>query len=656
MHATRVWLALFDSQDDDTPYQEFELIPDTHRTGHVWSIFVEGLAPGALYMYRVDGPAGKDSPHRYDSRQFLLDPYAREFAGAPSMRRPKCRVVATAPTARAVLPKTMPPGQTIVYEVHLRGFTQHPSAGVADPGTFRGFIEKIPYLKDLGVTAVEFLPIQECGEYDVGRKNPDTGDSLTNFWGYNTIGFFAPNRRYASEGAQTPAGLEFRNLVDALHDAGMEVYLDVVYNHTSERNDAEGAQCFRGIDNAVYYMTNEKGEYRDFTGCGNTLDCTNSVVREFILDSLRYWRSAFGIDGFRFDLAAVFRRDGYGQIVPHTPVISRIAEDPVLHGARLIAEPWDVGGAYLVGSFGDSRWSEWNGKYRDDVRRFWKGDRGVKGDFALRLTGSPDLFQDDGRTPLHSVNFVTAHDGFTLRDLVSYNEKHNEPNGESSRDGHNDNHSWNCGIEGDSDDPEIKELRMRMQKSYLATLFTSLGTPMLLAGDELGRTQQGNNNAYCQDNEVSWVDWSLLDENAELFNFCKEIIQFRRENAALTKDTYFTGRPNRKGGEPDLLWFNAGGDHQRWDPDDLSLACLIDSDVNNGLALYIMFNPSLMALQFRIPRGNWKVRVDTAKRPPRDIMAQEEATQVNLDRVIVGRKAVMILSGILEPREKPRPE
>jgi len=534
--------------------------------------------------------------------------------------------------------------KTMIYEVHVKGFTAHPTSAVSFPGTYRGFIEKIPYLKELGITAVEFLPVHHCGERPIlSRKNPRTGEVLYNYWGYQPIGYFAPDGWYASDGGNGGQLDEFRDLVKALHAAGIEVIVDVVFNHTAESVETEPSLCFRGIDNTVYYHVDAEGKYRNFTGCGNSVNCNHPIVREFIMDSLRYWANELHVDGFRFDLASVLNRDRHGNLLGNSPLVEQIAEDPLLCDKKLIAEPWDVGGAFQLGAFGEARWAEWNSRFRDDVRRFWRGDIGMKGDFARRLTGSPDLFQDDGRTPQHSINYITAHDGFTLHDLVSYNRKHNLDNGEANRDGMDENFSWNCGAEGDFDDPLVVALRSRMKKNYLATLFLSLGVPMVLGGDEFGRTQRGNNNAYCQDNELSWFDWTLAEKNGDLLRFCKCLIQFRKQNPVFQRATFFTGRPSREGAMPDILWFDAAGQPQQWYPGDLSLACRIDPAENQETALYCMFNPSGEMVEFTIPKGYWRLQINTAQLAPFDYREYEQATVVT-DRVRVGQRSLVVLS------------
>ncbi|HNR33952.1 MAG TPA: glycogen debranching protein GlgX, partial [Candidatus Hydrogenedentes bacterium] len=622
-HATRVWLALFDHAEDREPALEIELDAARYRTGDVWSIYVEGLAPGALYMYRMDGPFDPKAGHRFDKSVYLLDPYAKIIVGDIQDRTAKCVAFGENQDWVDDVRPRVPLGNLVIYETHVRGLTIDKSSGVSYPGTYLGLIEKIPYLKDLGVTAVELLPVQEFGETRLGRCSIASGQELHNYWGYSTIGFFAPTGRYAFHpGAQLD---EFRRMVSELHKAGIEIILDVVFNHTSEGNEKGPTLCFRGLDNAIYYMLDEEGAYRNYSGCGNTLNCNHPLVRDFILDCLRYWVTVLHVDGFRFDLASILGRDTKGRIVENAGLVERIAEDPVLRDAKLIAEAWDMGGAYQVGSFGDVRWAEWNGRYRDDVRRFWRGDEGTRGHFATRLTGSSDLYQWAGRTPAHSINFVTAHDGFTLRDLVSYNHKHNRLNGENNRDGLDENFSWNCGIEGETRNAQIEALRLRMQKNYLATLFLSLGIPMMLGGDEFGRTQQGNNNAYCQDNPISWYDWRLLEKNADLFRFCREIIRFRRENPVFARLQFFDGKPAGENGEPDIAWFDHSGEPLDWGKDAGHFACRIGGIVNGSIALYCMFNASFKEVSFRIPRGAWVMRINTSLPSPEDIRDAQQA-------------------------------
>jgi glycogen operon protein len=431
-------------------------------------------------------------------------------------------------------PLEIAPEDLVIYEAHVRGFTQSASSGVKHPGTYASLVEKIPYLKELGINAIELMPIYEFDEFENSRLHPDTGERLYNFWGYSTLGFFAPKAAYAATGRFGMQVDEFKQLVKSLHKAGIEVILDVVFNHTAEGNDRGPTLSFKGLDNKTYYMLTPEGYYFNFSGTGNTLNCNNPVVRSLVLDCLRYWAAEFHIDGFRFDLASILGRDPWGAPLSNPPLLESLAFDPILSSCKLIAEAWDAGGLYQVGSFpAFGRWGEWNGKYRDCVRRFLKGDPGMVGEVAQRVQGSPDLYRHSGRAPATSVNFITCHDGFTLADLVSFNDKHNGANGEDNRDGGDDNHSWNCGAEGWSDDPAILSLRRRQRMNALAILLTSRGIPMLLMGDEFGRSQQGNNNAYCLDSDISWVDWSLLQRHADLHQFVKALIHFRHQLPAL---------------------------------------------------------------------------------------------------------------------------
>ncbi len=643
-HATQVWIALFERIDDLQPVWEFEFDPRSHRVGDVWSIFIKNLGAGVYYKYRMNGPFEPKAGHRYDPNLYLLDPYGKAFVGDVHDGTMKCVVVHDDMDWVDDVRPRIPMNECIIYETHVRGFTCHPSSGAAHGGTYQGLIEKIPYLEDLGVTTVELLPVQEFGETHLGRCSLVTGKELTNYWGYSNIGFFAPAGRYAQTALSLEHLEEFRAMIHALHYAGMEVILDVVFNHTSEGDERGPTLCFRGIDNAIYYFL-DKGKYLNYSGCGNTVNCSHPVVRDFILDCLRYWVAVMHVDGFRFDLASIFGRDQKGQILSDAPLVRRIEEDPVLRDVKLIAEAWDAAGAYQVGSFGGARWAEWNGKYRDDVRRYWRGDPGTRGVFASRLTGSADLYEWAGRTPEHSVNFVTCHDGFTLRDLVSYNRKHNEANGEGNRDGDEVNYSHNCGVEGPANDPEINDCRLRMQKNYLATLFLSVGVPMLLGGDEFGRTQLGNNNAYCQDNEISWFDWTLLEQNRDLFRFCREMIAFRKRNPVLRRTEFFRGRSDASPGETaDLLWFDETGKEVNWHHPDTPLACRIHPGENNGVGLCLMFNNTLREVTFHLLPGAWYRCIDTAAPPPRDITPDPNTTRPERNTATLTPRSLMVFS------------
>jgi isoamylase len=646
-HATRVWLALFENRSDVLPAIEIAFDAKKHRIGDVWSIHVKGVGAGALYMYRMDGPYLPEEGHRFDSSLYLFDPYAKTIVGDIQKRTAKCVAVDSENEWIPDRGPQIPQNQTLLYETHVRGLTIHKSSRVENPGTYRGLIEKLPYLKSLGVTAVELMPVQEIGERELPVFHPETGKRLVNYWGYNPIGFFAPAARYACPASVGDQLDEFREMVAAVHAAGLEIFLDVVFNHTAEGNEKGPALCFRGIDNAIYYLLDQKGSYANYTGCGNTVNCNHPLVRDLILDCLRYWATAMHVDGFRFDLASVLGRDRYGRIVENAPIVERIAEDPVLRHVKLIAEAWDAGGAYQVGSFGDTRWAELNGKFRDDVRRYWRGDEGLKGNFVRRITGSPDLYQSQGRTAMHSINFITSHDGFTLHDLVSYNRKHNEDNGEGNRDGLDENLSWNCGVEGETTDEHINKLRRRMQRNYIATLYLSLGVPMMLGGDEFGRTQYGNNNAYCQDNEISWYDWDLAESNQDLIRFTREVIRFRKENPVFLRVSYFTGQNGGKTqGKPDVLWLAPDRNPLNWADRDPAFAWWIHRAENAGTALYLAYNPTKRTRRFIAPKGAWLVRIDTARRSPYDVVRAEDARGIRgrAPKVTVKPHAMVVLS------------
>jgi isoamylase len=636
-HATEVTLVLFSPGKPD-PIAEFSLDAHVHKTGDIWHAFVHGLNPGVQYGYHMDRiPNTQPMLHPFDRKRLLLDPYARAVCGRPhwgftpdiEVRPPLENGV-----RRALIvdddfdwgddqPLNIPLVETIIYELHVRGFTQHPSAEVEKPGTFAGLMDKIPYLKDLGVTAVELLPINEFEETDTDRTNPFTGEPLLNYWGYHPISFFAPKSSYAGDKTDDGQIREFKTLVKALHEAGIEVILDVVFNHTAEGDRRGTTFSFRGIDNSVYYIIDAvSGHYHNYSGCGNTVNCNHPVVRDLILQSLRYWVTEMHVDGFRFDLASILGRGQDGAVLPNPPLIEWIAADPVLANTKLIAEAWDAAGLYQVGSFPAwRRWAEWNGRFRDDVRSFVRGDPHMVSALATRLTGSADLYQTSNREPYHSINFVTCHDGFTLADLVSYDEKHNEANGEDNRDGHNHNLSWNCGVEGPTDSEQINRLRLRQRKNFSALLMLSTGVPMILAGDEMGRTQGGNNNAYCQDNEVSWLDWSLLQKNQELFRFVRLLIQFRRRCVALKRKSFV---PEEDDPMSSLEWHGVEPYHPDWSPGSRSLAMCVRGNQPRGevQSVYLIANAYWEPLHFRLPTAGdeqWYRVVDTLLEPPMDI-------------------------------------
>jgi glycogen operon protein len=564
-HAQSVNLVLF-KEGQEEPLAEISLDPVLNRTGDVWHVFVRDLAPDVLYGYRAGGPLAPKAGHRFDPRAVLLDPYAPALSGGSRWGHPdvphgpggggrltrRSRLVVDDFDWGDDAPPNVPLSQTVLYELHVRGYTRHPSSDARHPGTYLGLVEKIPHLQALGVTAVQLMPVLEFDELDCGRRNPRTGEQLRNYWGYSTLSYFAPKASFAARAGQQVR--EFKEMVRAFHRAGIEVILDVVYNHTAEGNEHGPTLSFRGLDNAIYYMLDRDGRYYNFSGCGNTVNCNHPVVRDLVLDSLAYLVSELHVDGFRFDLAAILGRGQDGKVLEDPPLIRHIAEHPVLAGAKLVAEAWDAGGLSHLGKFPTwGRWAEFNGWFRDDVRRFLRGDGGATAAVAKRLCGSLDLYGDTARHPYQSINFITCHDGFTLHDLVSYDKKHNEANGENNRDGWNDNLSWNCGHEGPTEHAAVAALRQRQMRNFLTLMFVSQGVPFLLQGDEFGRTQQGNNNAYCQDNDISWVDWTLAEKNAGLLRFTRLLVALRKKYFALTREQ-FVNRVRWHGttlGEPD---------------------------------------------------------------------------------------------------------
>ena len=574
--ATAMRVLLYDSVDDPEPSEVIALDPSKDRWGDIWSIFVPGVGHGQLYHFQADGPFDPERGQRFDGQARLIDPYARALAGhfLPGsdsiIRPPKNVVIDDSFDWQGDRHLRRELADTVIYELHVRGFTASPTSGVAHPGTYLGVIEKIPYLKSLGVTAVELMPIHEFPLELPSGERPEQ----FNYWGYDPLAFFAPHRGYASGTEPGCHVREFKEMVRALHAAGIEVILDVVFNHTAEGNHLGPTLSFKGLENRVYYMLGDGGSYyRNYTGCGNTINGNHPIIRELIFLCLRHWVHNYHIDGFRFDLASVLSRDRNGDILPNPPIVELITEDPMLADTKIIAEAWDAAGAYQVGSFASLRWAEWNGRYRDDVRRYWRGDYAQTSHLATRLAGSSDLYGDDDRQPYHSINFVTSHDGYTLSDLVSYREKHNEANGEGNRDGDNNSFADNYGVEGPTRRADIDAVRARQIRNMLSTLLLSQGVPMVLAGDECRRTQQGNNNAFCQDNDVSWFDWSLVELHADLVRFVQEIIRFRLDNPTLRRRTFLHGGASESGGLPDVEWFAADGSHVDWYAADSNLVC-----------------------------------------------------------------------------------
>ncbi len=659
-HATRVWLMLFDHPDAATPSAEYELTPQQNRIGDIWHIHVRDARAGQFYLYRLEGTAAEGRKNYYNPRQWVLDPYALAVSGRPQWGdqqhlEPGRFAVSGPAVPKGVIVRddfdwsgdvtlNIPLHDTVIYETHLRGFTVHPQSGVSAPGTYDGFKEKIPYLQDMGITAVEFLPVQEFNEMEYFLENEKRA-RLKNFWGYSTLAFFAPNARYASRGGLGQQLTEFKDLVRALHNSGIEVILDVVFNHTAEMGDGGPTYSFRGIDNYTYYMMDPSGRhYMNYSGCGNTVNSNHPVVRSFIMNCLRYWVLHMHVDGFRFDLASILTRGKDGEILPNPPIVEMIAEDPALRDTKIIAEAWDAAGAYQVGHFPSEHWSEWNGRYRDEVRRYWKGERGMLGSFATRLAGSADLYQKDDQSPLKSINFITCHDGMTLRDLVSYERKHNDANNEDNRDGENHNHSMNFGHEGPTNDPHIEALRLQQQKNFIATLLLSQGVPMLLAGDEMSRSQNGNNNAYCQDNELNWIDWKLCDENQDLLNFTRKAIFLRKRFPSLRRTRFFAGKAEAHHGV-DVHWFGPEGGDPDWHHG-LRLAAWISGDhrltgaTENCPDLYLIFNSDEHACDYRLPHPpgtDWTIELHTTAQMPRWRHKQEQLE-------VAGRSVVVLSS------------
>ena len=657
-HATEVVLLLY-LDGPDRPAQQFRLDPRVNRTGDVWHVHVGGVSPPLAYAYRMDRkPNDEPKLHRFDPSVLLVDPYAKAVTGGEEWG--SCRPGAGRKRLGVALnndydwgddqPLNIPLAASVIYELHVRGFTRHPSSCVSKKGTFAGLVEKIPYLKQLGITAVELLPINEFEECDTDRFNPLTGERLLNFWGYHPINFFAQNASYANEPALGSQVREFKDMVKAFHAAGIEIILDVVFNHTSE-GDARGpTYSFRGIDNTVYYMVDpETGDYRNYSGCGNTFNCNHPVARQLIGECLRYWVTEMHVDGFRFDLASILGRGRDGSVLTSPPLLEALAADPVLGHTKLIAEAWDAAGLYQVGTFPAwERWAEWNGRYRDDVRRFVKSDPGMPASLARRLSGSPDIYQASEREPYHSINFVTCHDGFTLDDLVSYQEKHNTSNGEENRDGSDQNLSWNCGVEGPTDDESVLTLRSRQAKNMAALLLLSHGVPMILAGDEARRTQLGNNNAYCQDNEMSWFDWRLVEDNADLVRFFRLMIQFRRLHPSVRPESYAA---DAEGQWPRIRWHGVKAGQPDWSHHSRTLAMQLSGLAEDGARdeIYVIANAHWEALRFELPAISplhWVRFLDTSFPPPGEIT--EPGAEMDLadkKAYVAGPRSVVVLVG-----------
>ncbi|MBN2444457.1 MAG: glycogen debranching protein GlgX [Spirochaetales bacterium] len=649
-HATSCELVLFKKHEK----KPFAIIPffDDFKIGDVFTMIVFDLNYEDIeYGYRMDGPFDPVQGHRFDKTKILMDPYAKMTGGRDVWRDPpdwennpyqyRAKIILDDFDWKEERPLRIPMEDLIIYEMHVRGFTAHQSSEVKKRGTFSAIRDKIPYLKELGINCIELMPIHEFDEFEQTRNSPANGEFLVNYWGYSNVCFFSPKAGYAATGKYGMQCDELKKLILDLHKNGIEVILDVVFNHTAEGNEKGPYISYRGIDNKTYYILTPEGLYYNFSGTGNTLNCNNPIVRNLIVDCLRYWASEYHIDGFRFDLASILGRDQNGVPLANPPLLESLAYDPILGKCKLIAEAWDAGGLYQVGSFPSwGRWAEWNGKYRDGIRKFIKGDGGMLAHVAQRLQGSPDLYQQRG--PNASINFITCHDGFTMMDLVSYNEKHNEANGENNKDGTDENNSWNCGWEGETRDPDIIFLRKKQIKNALSLLLMSQGIPMLLSGDEMGNTQSGNNNAYCQDNLISWLNWENLKKYQDIFHFTKKMIEFRKKYSILRNSNFLDV----------FTWHSTKAWNVNWiDPECRTLAFMLDgSKAKNGPenAIYVAMNMHWEMHGFELPdppkKTEWHVFCNTDKKPPADIWGYgTEKWFINQKEFIAGPRSVVIL-------------
>ena len=658
-YATAVELLLYEAADSPQPFQVIVLDPETNHTHLMWHVFVVGLAPGVQYTWRMDGPDDTAATgRRFNVRKELLDPWARGVTDLFWDRKRAADPADRAYGMRGVVCELdfewgdeRPPARSlegaVIYELHVAGFTRHPSAGVAAPGTFRALMDKIPYLRSLGITHVELMPIMAFDQQSVLPAVAARG--LRNYWGYDTHSFWSPHPGYCLAPQQGHHAAEFKHLVRALHAAGIGVILDVVFNHTAEGGEHGPWINFRGAANEIVYHLDplDRRRYLDFTGTGNTVNCNHPQMTVFIVQCLEYWVSQMHVDGFRFDLASIFTRGELGRVLPNPPLPWFIELSQPLADLPLIAEAWDAAGLYQVGAFPGSTWAEWNGAYRDDMRRFVRGDPGLAGVVASRIAGSSDLYAHDGRSPCASINFFTCHDGFTLADLVSYNGKHNEANGEDNRDGNNNNLSWNCGTEGPTTDVAILALRRRQAKNFVAILMLSRGVPMLYAGDEVLRTQAGNNNAYCQDNELSWFDWARLESQNEMLEFTRGMISFRRRHRSLFADRFYRGRLVPARGIPDIEWHGARLHQPPWgDPMARTLAFTIAGIDDGEPDLHAILNMSSEAIEAELPElpgRAWYLAVDTAGAPPADLVDPIRQTRLSGRSYRVTSRSVVVL-------------
>jgi glycogen operon protein len=660
--ATSCALVLFE-KNAKQPYAEI-LFPHEFRIGNVYSMIVFDLDYENLeYGYRMDGPFDPIQGHRTDKTKILCDPYAKAIGGRDVWLSPtnwdklypfRSRLVFEDFDWEGDKPLETPIEDLVIYEMHVRSFTNHPSSDVKYKGTFAGIKEKIPYLLDLGINCIELMPIYEFDEYEHSKKSPVTDELLVNYWGYSTLNFFAPKSGYAATGKYGMQVDELKTLIKELHKNGIEVLLDVVFNHTAEGDHRGPTISFKGIDNKTYYMLTPEGYYYNFSGTGNTLNCNHPIVRNMVLDCLRYWASEYHADGFRFDLATILGRAQDGSPLSNPPLLESLAYDPVLAKCKLIAEAWDAGGLYQVGSFPFyGRWAEWNGKYRDTIRKFIKGDEGMIGDLSQRIQGSPDMYQTRGATA--GINFITCHDGFTLYDLVSYNEKHNEANGEGNQDGNNDNHSWNCGWEGETNDVQINVLRQKQVKNALTMLMVSQGVPMILMGDEMGRTQYGNNNTYCHDNELNWLNWTLLEKNAALYHFTRHIINFRRLHPIFRNKNHFRNMDYMNSGFPDISFHGTRQWQADWSSTSRIFAFMLDgAHAKDGSCqdntMYVAMNMHWETVSLELPQlpqdKYWHVSVNTDMPSPFDFHPLSHEPRISDQQTFtLGARSVIILIG-----------
>ena len=650
-HAASLELWLFENVHARAPWLRIPLDPTRHRTGDIWHARVSVDLADHCYVFRATGSAPAQPGQRFDAQRLLLDPYASLVAtwAEPEAQSGDVQLPgAFKRTAAGIVTRQNFDWQgvcspqhswadTILYETHVRGLTIHPSSNVRHRGQYRGVVEKIPYLQSLGITALELQPVQAFVRGTSGTADSEPGP--VDYWGYNPMALFAPHSGYSS-GERVEAPLtEFKTMVRELHRAGIEVILDVVFNHTGEAGADGPVYSFRGLDNAIYYLLASDGaSYLDYTGCGNTLNCNQPIVRSLIIDCLRHWVVHFHIDGFRFDLAAVLGRGEDGAMLASPPILEQIAEDPILRNTKLIAEAWDTGGAFQVGRFASARWGEWNCHFRDEIRRFWRGDPGMSGAFATRLCGSADLYQRNGQTPLKSVNFITSHDGFTLRDLCSYADKHNESNGQRNADGMNENYSANYGVEGPALDSAINELRTRQAKNFLTTLFMARGVPMLVGGDEFGRSQRGNNNAYCQDNDLSWYDWVLAELHVDMLTFVRRLTELRKRHAVVRADRFYA--------DTEIKWLGTDGQAPDWQGPFNQVGCLVRGDVHT---LCLLFNAATTACEFRLPaeyERTYLICIDTSRAPPNDAPVTDRAAVIREKTIALSGRSSMVLQSL----------